>query len=96
MILETILGAIFGSYITTILITKGSVFNKLRRWAIEKTSWLQKDAMWPERGEQKPPHYFMCRLCLGALVSAVFAFGFDVNWFLVYGVSYFLATQERK
>ena len=93
--IEFTLSAIFGSYIITLVLTKGSIFNTLRKWAIEKTPWLQKDAMWPAR-EDAPPHYFLCRLCLGALVSAVLAWGFDVNWFLIYGASYFLATQERK
>jgi hypothetical protein len=92
--ITSILTAVFGSYIITVVLTKGSIFNKIRRWTIEKTPWLQKDAMWPAV-ELAPPHYFLCRLCLGALVSAFFAWGFNVNWFLVYGVSYFLATQER-
>lgn len=85
--------AILGSYISIVVLTKGSIFNSTRAWLIDKTPWLQKQAMW-NRGEL-PPHYFECRLCLGALVSAVFAYGCDVNWFVVYGASYFLATQER-
>ena len=88
------LTAILGSYITTAVVANGSVLNKLRRWAILNTPWLQMKPMWPEF-ELLPKHYFVCRLCLGALVSAVFAVGFDSNWFLVYGASYFLATQER-
>ena len=88
-----ILEAIFGSYIITLVLTKGSIFNAPRQWLVDKTPWLQKSSM---KGEQKPPHYFLCRLCLGALVAAGFAWGFDVNWFLIYGASYFLATQERK
>ena len=94
MILENILGAVLGSYIITAVLANGSVLNKLRRWAILNTPWLQMKPMWPEF-ELLPKHYFLCRLCLGALVSAGFALGFDANWFLVYGASYFLATQER-
>ena len=84
--------SVLGSYLIILLIAKGSIFNKYRQWLIDKTPWLQKPAM---RGENPPLHYFLCRLCLGALVCAVFSYIYWTNWFIVYGISYFLATQER-
>jgi hypothetical protein len=87
-----LLVAICGSYMITLILTKGSIFNYQRQWLIDRTPWLQK---LPMKGEPKPFHYLLCRLCLGALISIPFSWYYDVNWFIVYGISYFLATQER-
>jgi len=84
--------AVCGSYMATLILTKGSIFNKQRQWLIDRTPWLQK---LPMKGEPKPFHYLLCRLCLGALVSVPFSWYYDVNWILVYALSYFAATQEQ-
>jgi hypothetical protein len=84
--------AICGSYMATLILTRGSIFNSQRQWLIDRTPWLQK---LPMHGEPKPFHYFVCRLCFGALVAVPFAWYYDVNWFIVYAVPYIIATQER-
>ena len=85
-----IIVAIFGAYIATAVLTGGSIFHKPRAWAIQRTPWLQPNPY--------HPHFLECRLCLGFWVSLIFAAVFCDVWqdaFLVYGASYFLATQER-
>ena len=84
--------AILSTYIITLIVTKGSVFNAPRQWIIDRTPRLQMPAM---RGDATPPHYLVCRLCLGALVSLIFSLYYECNWLIVWAISYFMATQER-
>jgi len=84
--------AILGAYIVTLVVTKGSILNASRQWLIDRTPRLQMPAM---RGSDLPPHYLVCRLCLGALVSLIFSLYYDCNWLIVWATSYFMATQER-
>jgi 4-hydroxybenzoate polyprenyltransferase len=89
--MNTISG-ILAAYIVTLILAKGSIFNQYRQWLIDRTPYLQKPAM---KGEGSPQHYLVCRLCLGLIVSALFAWLFEANFFILYGASYFMATQER-
>jgi hypothetical protein len=86
----TILIAIFTVYIATVVITGGSLLAPARAVFIRRTPWLQ---IVPEH-----PHFIECRLCVGFWVALVVCPFFGLPWSavgLVYGFSYFLATQER-
>lgn len=85
-----ILTAIAAAYIVTVVITGASLFEPARRMIRAKTPWLQ---ITPEH-----PHFIDCRLCVGFWVSGAATLAWGLPWqsaFLIYGSSYFLATQER-
>ena len=80
----------FAVYISTAVITSSSLFYKFREWFKTKTPYLKLS--------DKHPHYIECRLCVDFAVSVVmcFAFGLSINYLLpLYGISYFICTQER-
>lgn len=78
--------AIFGSYIITKVIVDGSILESSRLWFMRHTKWLQ------VKGH---PHFIVCRLCVGMWVSIAVGLWTDCNILLIYGASYWLATQER-
>jgi hypothetical protein len=88
------------SYIITILIVEGAIFARLREYVRQKTPWLFAGGV----------HLLDCRLCVGCYVSGIVValgscyqcdfrmidFSFNpLEFFITYGASYFLATQER-
>lgn len=80
---------IFASYIFTAVIVNGNIFFNLRTWFRERTPFLFKGI--------PPRHLIDCRMCTGFWVSLAISFSCG-DWLLfplVYGASYFLATQER-
>jgi hypothetical protein len=80
---------IFAAYILTMLIVKSHALHSFRVWFIKLTPMLFKG--------EPPTHLINCRLCTGFWVSLVIAgiYG-DITLFpLIYGASYFIATQER-
>lgn len=82
--------AIFGAYILTAVVTGSSLFYTPREWFKFRTPWL---APAPDH-----PHFIECRLCVGFWVSLALAAILCDAWpdtLLIYGASYFLATQER-
>ena len=84
-----ILAQVFGAYIITAVIVNGNIFYRVREWVKAKTPWLFKG--------NPPRHLLECRMCTGFWVSLA-AVVVCQNWLmfpLVYGGSYFLATQER-
>jgi len=85
-----ILTAIFAAYIVTVVITGSSLLAPAREWLIESTPRLQITA--------DHPHFAECRLCVGFWVSVAVCLFFGLPFWavgLIYGASYFLATQER-
>jgi len=85
-----IIAAIFGAYIITAVITGSSLFHHARERFKHLTPWL---APAPNH-----PHFIDCRLCVGFWVSLLVTTAICNPWpdaFIVYGASYFLATQER-
>lgn len=82
-----LLSAIFLSYIATLLITSSTILSNLRVLVIKNTPFLSFSGK----------HLIECRLCTGFWLSLLSAFLYgDVKIFpLIYGASYFLATQER-
>jgi hypothetical protein len=80
---------IFAAYIATAILVNGNVFYSLREWAKKSTPYLYKG--------NPPRHLLDCRMCSGFWVSLFITLVMqDVVMFpLVYGASYFLATQER-
>ena len=88
--MREILTAIAAAYIVTVVITSSSLTARAREIFRRKTPWLKKTA--------DLPHFIDCRLCVGAWISAAttIALGLPLPAaFLIYGASYFLATQER-
>lgn len=84
-----ILWAVLSAYIMAVVITSGSLFESSRAWFKRKTVGTICD--------KKPKHFIECRLCITfwtALVTAPFV-GFEYL-LPVYGLAYFLATQERN
>lgn len=84
-----VLAEIFAAYIITAVLVVGNIFHSFRGWFKEKTPFLFKGD--PRR------HLIDCRLCTGFWVSLVISVGCGDYWYfpLIYGASYFLATQER-
>lgn len=82
-------GEIFAAYIITAVLVNGGIFYQFREWVKARTPWLF-------RGNP-PRHMLDCRMCTGFWVSlaVVAACGDYIIFPLVYGASYFLATQER-
>jgi hypothetical protein len=78
--------AIFATYALTFLVTSSSLFNRSRNYLMVRTPWLA-----PIGGK----HLLICRMCVGFWVAAAVAWWYGVSFLLVYGASYFLATQER-
>jgi hypothetical protein len=78
----------FCSYIITLVLAKGSIFNSFRIWVKQKT---------PKLKIKDYPHFIECRLCLGFWGSILICLLYNSPHMIlpVYGASYFLATQER-
>lgn len=76
----------FTAYAITFVITSSSLFEPFRFWFIKKTPKLR-------IGNNK--HLIECRMCFGFWASVLVC---NTDWKMilpVYGLSYFLATQER-
>lgn len=73
------------SYALTFIIASSSVLDKPRNWIMSKTPWLI----------ARKRHLLECRMCSGFWVSLGVGLYFNNNILAVYGLSYFLATQER-
>lgn len=74
------------AYALTFVIASSSLFEPLRKWIMLKTPKLK-------IGTHK--HFIECRMCVGFWVAVGIC---NIDWKMilpVYGVSYFLATQER-
>lgn len=74
-------------YALTFVIASSSLTESLRHWIVCRTPWLKLSI--------KHPHFIDCRMCVGFWVS-VLVCNTDLKMILpVYGLSYFMATQER-
>ena len=87
MILQ-IITEIFAAYVITLVLTGSTVFESFRQWFKKKTPMLRTNHN----------HFIECRLCTGFWISTLVCLvNADIqNVFIIYGASYFLATQERK
>lgn len=73
-------------YALTLVITSAAILDNPRNWIITKTPYLM-------AGNK---HLLSCRMCIGLWISIAIC-NMDYKLILpVYGLSYFLATQERK
>jgi len=73
-------------YALTFVVASSSILEPFRRWFSMKTPWLR------IAGHK---HFIDCRMCTG-FWAAVLVCNTDWKMILpVYGLSYFLATQER-
>lgn len=80
----------FAVYISTAVITSSSLFYKFREWFKAKTPYLKLS--------DKHPHYIECRLCVSFAVSVLMCglYNLSLVYLLpLYGLSYFICTQER-
>jgi uncharacterized iron-regulated membrane protein len=82
-----ILAQIFTAYIMTLVLVGGNILHLPREEFKAWTPWLKINGK----------HFADCRLCVGLYVSILvwFLYGINTNLFLIWGASYFLATQER-
>ena len=83
----TVLVKSLAAYAIAVVIASSSLFAGFRTWIMAKTPLLK------IKGHN---HFIECRLCVSFWCSLLVCFG---EWQLllpVYGLSYFLATQERK
>lgn len=74
------------AYALTFIVASSSIMDPVRRWVIQRTPYMK-------IGNHK--HFIECRMCIGFWASLIVC---NVAWQMmlpVYGVSYFLATQER-
>lgn len=75
------------AYAVTFVIASSSLTEPARHWIVCRTPWLKLGL--------KHPHFIDCRMCVGFWVSVLVC---NSDWRMllpVYGLSYFLATQER-
>ena len=83
-----LLGCVFGSYICTLILTGSSLFKPLRE-KLKKKFPLRKHY----------PHPLECRLCIGLWISLcfwLFSTLMYLDFLIIYGLSYFLATLETE
>lgn len=74
------------AYAVTFVVASSSLFEPFRRWFMRKTSWLK-------IGQHK--HMIECRMCT-SFWAALLVCNTDWKMILpVYGLAYFMATQER-
>ena len=85
---EKILIGSFTSYVLTLLIVEGAIFNTARRWLHARTTFLVVGNKW----------LLDCRFCVCFWVSFVLMVGIGyLSLFLVvFGISHWLSTQERR
>ncbi len=84
--MERIVLLSFAVYAVTFVVTASSLFEGARLRVMKNTPWLK-------IGSHK--HFVECRMCVGFWVSLL-ACNIDYRLVLpVYGLSYFMATQER-
>jgi hypothetical protein len=87
--MTSIVLASMSAYIMACVVATSSLFDLARRRVIAGTPWLQVPGY---------PHLIECRLCLSLWTSGVAVALFGLGWCMilpVYGLAYFLATQER-
>lgn len=83
---STIIIDSLSAYALTFVIASSSLMERPRQLLISKTPWLK-------IGNHK--HFFECRMCVGFWCSVIVC-NIDYTMILpVYGLAYFLATQER-
>lgn len=73
-------------YALTFVIVLGAIFEPLRKRIMTKTPWLKIG---------NHPHMVECRMCMGFYAALAVC---NTDWQMilpVYGLSYFMATQER-
>lgn len=82
------ISAVLCSYVMTFIITSSNIMAPIRGIISERTEFLKYN--------HKHPIY--CRMCTGMWISLVVAMCYQMgisDFFIIYGASYFLATQER-
>lgn len=84
---EIVIGS-FTTYIVTLLIVDGSIFDTTRRYLRPKTRFLIIGDKW----------LLACRLCSGFWVAFVvmIIMGNPLMFLAVFGIAHWLSTQERK
>lgn len=92
---------IFIVYSVTLILTSSAILDPIRQWFILKTPWLysplaklNKEYIYPAGTK----HFCECRMCMGTWITILISYLYSLNvleYFIVFGVSYFLATQER-
>lgn len=84
-----LLSEALSSYALTFLIASSSLFARFRWYFKARTKWLQVDGY---------KHFADCRMCISFWTSLAccLVYGNVTDTLVVYGASYWLATQERN
>lgn len=88
--IEQLILASAAAYISTAIISISSLFEPFRNWFKVKTAGTIFD--------KKPKHFIECRLCMSFWTSLLFSIVYFSSIYYtlpIYGISYFMATQER-
>lgn len=86
------------AYMLTIILASSSLMRPFREWLINKTPKWRSPFGTQKQREEEPKHPVECRLCVGGYLSLALALSTLTleYWFVIWGVSYFMATQERN
>jgi len=87
--MRTLIISVFSAYLLTLIIVNSALFLEYREKFKKHTEWLAKG--------NPLVHPVDCRLCTGFWVSIVIAILIEDPFMfpVIYGISYFMATQER-
>jgi hypothetical protein len=87
-------------YGITLLLTTGTIFKPIRQWIILRTPHLYNPLdmnFSSQEITEDSVHLVECRMCMGVWITfcaCLYGHNLDYYW-VVFGLSYFLATQER-
>lgn len=84
--ITTLLIASLSAYCLTFVVASSSLFGPFRVWFMRLTPWLN-------IGSTK--HMIECRMCMGFYMAIIVC---NTDWKMIlpaYGLSYFMAKQER-
>lgn len=87
-------------YVITLIICSSSILDPPRQWLISKTPGLYSPfarffSKYQYSAEAK--HFVECRMCTGVWISVLVCIFYHslAQYSIVFGVSYFMTTQER-
>ena len=86
---QEIIFASFVTYILAIIIVDSTIMNKPKKWLLPRTLWLISDDKW----------ILNCRFCTMFWVAIIVTLSFQLPIYtslIIYGISHFLSTQERR
>jgi hypothetical protein len=100
MISWALLTQIFICYSLVLIVCTSTILDPVRQAIITATPWLYSPLARYFKNyipDQDIPHMIECRKCMGIWIALCICIVYESfpDFFIVYGASYFLATQER-